>query len=132
MKIIIAIIVVVVVIIAFLRFNPFSSNGKEDNWIKDSKGIYIKHGTPAETPDYVQEQEIVLGCAKNIFYSFNMTKTPIFSQCLGVCKDYAVDIVNVPRIAEDDLVQNQCEEYRRGLVSHFIELDKNGEVVRVV
>jgi hypothetical protein len=132
LKIIIAIIVIILILIVVLRFNPFSPNGGEDNWIKDSRGIYVKHGNPAEIPDYVSEQQIAVICAKSLFNSFNATRIPINSQCLGRCQNYAVDIVHVPRNAEDDKIENQCEEYRRGIVQHFIELDKNEEIVRVV
>lgn len=58
------------------------------------------------------------------------------SQCLGTINvnnlDYVVDIVHVPRTQEDNLPENQCEDYRTGKVQHFIELDKDGNVVRVV
>lgn len=38
----------------------------EDSWIKDSNGIWIKHGNPSETPDYVLEQQkALLNCASN-------------------------------------------------------------------
>ncbi len=55
-----------------------------------------------------------------------------FSQCLGVCGNYAVDIVNVPRNNEDNKKENQCEDYRIGKVSHFIKLDKDGNIFRIV
>jgi hypothetical protein len=58
------------------------------------------------------------------------------SQCLGTIEidgiGYAVDIVHVPRTQEDNLSENQCEDYRNRKVSHFVELDKDGNVVRVV
>ncbi len=53
------------------------------------------------------------------------------SQCIGVCGNYAVDIVHVPRNEEDNLQENQCEDYREGKVSRFIELDKDGNIVRI-
>ena len=53
------------------------------------------------------------------------------SQCLGVVGGYAVDIVHVPRTEEDNLPENQCEDYREGRVSKFIELDKDGNVIRI-
>ena len=46
--------------------------------------------------------------------------------------DYVVDIVHVPRIAEDDLLENQCQDYREGKIIHFVELDKDGNVVRII
>ncbi len=58
------------------------------------------------------------------------------SQCLGTIEvdneKYVVDIVHVPRTEEDNLPENQCEDFRTGKVKHFIELDKNGKVVRIV
>jgi len=102
-------------------FIRFIIGGSEDDWIKDSKGVWIKHGNPSETPDYVLEQQEAIDCALEKFNSFS---GEINSQCLGSCGDYAADIVHVPRTAEDNLVENQCADYRNGIVSHFIELDK--------
>lgn len=70
-------------------------------------------------------------CAKNLYYIAKEEGMIFDSQCLGACENYAVDIVHVPRISEDDLFDNQCEEFREGKVSNFIEIDKNGEIVRI-
>ncbi len=111
---------------AFLLIRGLSG---EDSWIKDSKGIYVKHGNPSETPDYVLQQEEMIECAYEKFDSLNEKN----SQCLGICGDYAVDLVSVPITAEDNLFENQCEQYRSGEVSHFIELNnQKGEIVRIV
>lgn len=109
----------------------FGFNGGEDNWIKDSKGVYVKHGNPSSVPEKVKGQQDAIECAnkKYVFYS---DKIDFNSQCLGTCGDYAVDIVNVPRTMEDNKAENQCTEFRVGSVNKFIELDKNGEIVRVV
>ena len=42
-----------------------------------------------------------------------------------------MDIVHVPRISEDNQIENQCEGYKNEIVSNFIELDKNGNIVKV-
>ena len=107
----------------------FVLRGNEDNWIKDSRGIWIKHGNPSQTPTMVLEQQNAINCALDKFANFT---EEINSQCLGVCGNYAVDIVHVPRNAEDNKIENQCEEYRNGSVNHFIELGKNGEIVRIL
>jgi len=78
--------------------------------------------------DRIQE---ALSCALKL-YEQAKESMELSSQCLGVCGDYAVDIVHVPRAPEDDLPENQCEAYRKGEVQHFIELDKYGNLVRVV
>ncbi|MEK6827709.1 MAG: hypothetical protein AABX99_04465 [Nanoarchaeota archaeon] len=113
-------------IFLFFRFN-------EDNWIKDNSGVWIKHGNPAEIPDYVLAQQSVINCSADLYMKAALSSViQLNSQCLGTCGDYAVDIVHVPRIAEDDKTENQCESYLYGKVNHFIELDRNGSVVRIV
>lgn len=44
---------------------------------------------------------------------------------------WVIDLVHRPRQAVDDLPQNQCQAYLEGRASHFIELDLNGDVVRI-
>lgn len=129
MKKIYLILIVIAVLITGWIFIRFIFGGSEDSWIKDSRGVWIKHGFPAETPDYVLEQQEAINCAIEMFDNFN---EEINSQCLGTCGDYAVDIVHVPRTEEDNLIENQCGTYRNGEVSHFIELDKDGNIVRIV
>jgi len=116
-----------VVILFIITFLVFRAN--EDNWIKDSRGVWIKHGNPSETPDYVLEQQEIINCALEKFNNFS---EEVNSQCLGVCGNYAVDIVHVPRAEADNLISNQCADYNNGIVSHFIELDQEGGIVRIV
>lgn len=44
--------------------------------------------------------------------------------------NWAADIVHSPRSPVDDLPENQCPAYREGKVSHFVELDLEGNLVR--
>lgn len=44
---------------------------------------------------------------------------------------WVADVVHSPREAVDDLPENQCQAYREGRASHFVELDINGNLVRV-
>ena len=124
----ILIIVIVLIILGVMIFRP----GGEDSWIKDERGVWIKHGYPANTPDHVIEQQAVISGALELYGQEKLEGMGFSSQCLGVVGEYAVDVVHVPRSDEDNLVENQCEAYRSGEVSHFIELDKDGVVVRVV
>jgi len=127
--------VTVVLIIALILIVGllFLIRSPEDSWIKDSRGIWIKHGAPATTPSYVTEQQNAIDCAGNLYQQKKNSEGMQFnSQCLGKCGNYAVDIVHVPRNEEDDKGENQCVDYQLGIVSKFIELDKNGEIVRVV
>ena len=110
----------------------FLIRSPEDDWIKDSRGVWIKHGNPASTPDYVLEQQEAINCSLNLYQEKKNEGMVFSSQCLGVCGNHAVDIVHVPRNEEDNLQENQCLDYREGIVNKFIELDKDGNVVRVV
>ena len=67
----------------------------------------------------------------NLYNEKNQEGMEFNSQCLGTCEDFAVDIVNAPRTSEDNKIENQCQDYRNGIAKHFIELDKNGEIVRI-
>lgn len=122
--------VLAVILIAGGTFLLIRGISREDSWIKDSKGIYVKHGNPSSTPDYVLEQKEAVECAYEKYNELTEGKN---SQCLGTCGNYAVDIVHTPRTEEDDLAENQCEDYTKGTVSHFIELSyETGEIVRIV
>ena len=125
-------IVIILLLIISWFFIRFILGGNEDTWIKDEKGIWIKHGNPSETPDYVTEQQNAVSCALNLYNEDKNKGTEFSSQCLGICGNYAVDVVHVPRTKEDNLVENQCEAYKNNEVNHFIELDKDGNIVRIV
>ena len=45
--------------------------------------------------------------------------------------DWVVDIVHNPRQPIDDLGENQCQSFREGRSKHFVELDLNGNLVKV-
>ncbi len=58
-----------------------------------------------------------------------------FSQgpCLtnALMEDWVADIVHSPRTAIDDAPENQCISYLESGATHFVELDLDGNVVRV-
>lgn len=45
--------------------------------------------------------------------------------------DWVVDIVHNPRQTIDNLPENQCAAFMEGRAKHFVELDSEGNVVRV-
>ncbi len=120
----ISIVLLIVVAVFFLR-------SPEDSWIKDNKGIWAKHGMPAVIPDYVREQQLGVDCAMALYRNASNQSIAFSSQCLGTCGNYSVDIVNVPRTGEDNLAENQCPAYLSKETKNFIELDKNGGIVRI-
>ena len=103
----------------------------EDSWIKDSCGVYIKHGNPSIIPDYVEQQRDAINCADELYNQKKSEGMEFNSQCLGKCDDFVVDVVHVPRNSDDNLSENQCANFLNGKVKHFIELDKEGNIVRV-
>jgi len=128
-------IIVIAVLIAGWVFVRFILGGDEDSWIKDEKGQYVEHGNPSETPDYIKEQQDAIMYARELYFEKKLEGMKFSSQCLGVVGEnlkFAVDIVNVPRTDEDNKAENQCEDYREGKVQHFIELDKDGNIFRVM
>lgn len=122
-------ILLIILVLLFLAITLLFLRSPEDDWITDSKGVWVKHGFPSNTPDYVLTQQKAIICALKLYnqsYSKNLS-----SECLGYCETYAVDLVGVPRNAEDDLETNQCEKVTTGKLNHFIELDRYGNLVRV-
>ncbi len=45
--------------------------------------------------------------------------------------DWVADLVHNPRAKSDDLPSNQCKAFLDGKATHFVELDLDGNVVRV-
>lgn len=124
-------IVLAVLVVGWL-FLRFVIGGDEDSWIKNEKGEYVEHGKPAVMPDYVKEQQDAVLCAFELYQQAKQEGMDFSSQCLGTCGNYVVDIVHVPRGEENNKAENQCEDYRSGKASRFIELDSEGNIFRIV
>jgi hypothetical protein len=120
-----------IIIIFLIIINLVLFRGDEDNWILDSKGVYIKHGNPRDIPSYVKVQQDALTCANTLYTNAKNSGMVFNSQCLGKCGDYSVDVVHVPRSSEDNIIENQCSDYSLGVTHKFIELDKDGNIVKV-
>ncbi len=129
-------ILILALVLGVLFLAGIMLRSNEDDWIKNKTGLYEKHGVPSETPQEVVKQKSAVDKASELYETRKNGGMVFNSQCLGVVGEggerYAVDIVHVPRTSEDNLEENQCEAYRTGEVKRFIELDKDGELVRVV
>lgn len=55
---------------------------------------------------------------------------PCIAENLSGLDDWVVDIAHEPREDVDDLSENQCQRYRDGEASHFVELTPAGELIR--
>ena len=115
-------VIIILSCIAVLAFLLLFLRGSEDTWIKDDKGIYVKHGNPSSSPDYVLNQQELINKAKELFAQKKSEGMQFSSQCLGTIDDYAVDIVHVPRAEEDNNIENQCPDFREGKVKETLEI----------
>lgn len=59
----------------------------------------------------------------------DLSEGPCLSNAL--LPGWVADIAHSPRVAVDDLPQNQCSAYLEGRAQHFVELDLEGNVIRV-
>ena len=131
-----------IVLIAFVLIIVFriGLNGQgEDSWIKNEKGVWVKHGFPSTTPEEVLEQQKAITDAFNLYTRAKLSGMQFSSQCLGIVGKgdavgnglYVADIIHVPRTDEDNEVENQCPDYINGKAKNFIELDKDGNLIKV-
>lgn len=49
----------------------------------------------------------------------------------ALMKDWVADLVHVPRVPEDDLPANKCASLEENKNVHLVELDLEGNVVRI-
>ena len=87
------------------------------------------------------ESQIALGEADKIYQQainnkLDLSKGPCLSNALYGNADYpetmwVLDIAHSPRIAADDLSQNQCSALGEGKAKNFIEMDLTGKVLKI-
>jgi len=77
--------------------------------------------------DLVQQAQHIYEQKKNQKVDFSTG--PCLSDNLASL--YVVDIAHDPRQAIDDLPENQCPAFISGQISHFIELDPDGQLIRI-
>ena len=77
--------------------------------------------------------DLALKNALNLYASAKASNRDLTSgPCLGlVAPDWVLDIVHHPRQSQDEKSQNQCPELASGQAHHFIELDENGQLIRM-
>lgn len=90
------------------------------------KGTY-KPGISAEADRAVNQAKKVFQEKQKLGEDF--TDGPCLTNDL--LPDWVADIAHKPRQKIDDLPQNQCQALLEGRATHFVEMDKNGIVIRV-
>lgn len=94
--------------------------------VEKREEIY-KPGVSAEVDRAVNQAKAIYEQKKLLGYDFSN------GPCLtnDVIPDWVADLVHRPRQSEDNLPQNQCPAYLEGRAKHFVELDLDGNLVRV-
>lgn len=89
--------------------------------------VSYKPGTSTELDTVVNQAKYAYQLHKN--QKADLSNGPCLSNDL--LPGWVADIVHSPRQSIDDLAQNQCPAYLEGRATHFVELDLEGNVVRV-
>jgi len=80
------------------------------------------------------DHDLAVGNARTIFHQEQLTGRDFSNgPCLSdhLIDDWVLDVVHNPRQPIDDIPANQCTAYRNGTAHHFVEMDMEGNVVRV-
>ncbi|MFH0936697.1 MAG: hypothetical protein V1808_00165 [Candidatus Daviesbacteria bacterium] len=100
--------------------------------------VYLVVTFTNKTPVYKKGSSIIYDMAvssaitlyKNrVAEGIDMSSGPCLTNDL--MPDWVVDIVHSPREKIDDLPNNQCPAFIEERAHHFVELDNNGNLVRV-
>lgn len=96
--------------------------------------IYQQKETPIYKPGSSAELDTAVNQAKHA-YQLQKAQGKDFASgpCLSndLLPDWVADVVHTPRQSVDDLAQNQCPAFLEGRANRFVELDLDGNVVRV-
>ena len=79
------------------------------------------------------ERDRAIGMAKRLYRQrldegWDLSNGPCLSD--ESIPGWCVDVAHDPREPVDGLPQNQCPAYRSGRVRHFVELDRQGSLIR--
>ncbi len=95
-------------------------------WLNTQKKEY-QPGISAEFDQAVNQAQLVY--RQSAKRGDNLSSGPCLTNAL--LPGWVVDIAHSPRTPEDDLPANQCRAYLEGTAKHFVELDIDGNVIRV-
>ncbi len=96
-------------------------------WQTNKKDGEYKPGVSVVNDRAVNTALMVFESQKKL--KIDISRGPCLSNDL--LDDWVADLVHEPRIPEDDLIENQCAALIDGTANHFVELDLEGNVVRV-
>ncbi|MBI4038080.1 hypothetical protein HY387_00295 [Candidatus Daviesbacteria bacterium] len=88
---------------------------------------FYKPGVWPEADKAIDQAKRLFQIRKNL--SEDLSGGPCLSNDL--IPGWVADVAHRPRQAMDDLAQNQCSAYLEGRAKHFVELDIQGNLIRV-
>ena len=96
--------------------------------------IYLYFRGSVFTPLSTEQNEMAISLAKERYAQAkargtNLSDGPCIAEDL--MPDWVADIAHNPRHNLDNLPENQCGNFRIGKAHHFVELDPEGNVIRV-
>jgi hypothetical protein len=95
---------------------------------------FYSHKTVPYKPGQSSDYDKAVGQALILFNQQKQLDADLSSgPCLSndLIPGWVADIVHSPRTKQDNLPENECQAYLEGRATHFVELDVNGNVVRV-
>lgn len=95
--------------------------------VYDTTTQNYKKGVNAEVDRAVGQAKLIY--AQKRQQGLNLSSGPCLSNDLQ--PGWVADLVHNPRAPVDNLPQNQCSTYLSGRATHFVELDLDGNLVRV-
>ncbi len=112
-KLIIAVLLIILILVVFAMFS------------------YVSLGPMKYEPQKSSLEQVTLCkelCMQNKGQDFSS------GPCLSneIKPDWVCDIAHSPRQDIDNLPENQCSALREGRAHHFVEVDENCDVIRVV
>lgn len=134
MKLVLALIFTLFVGVGVVWF--FQKQGKESGE-KALEGVDVLTGLKAlDIKTRTIDPDLAVSKAKEV-YREKLAEGTDFSNGLCLSEDllgdtlWVADIAHDPRESIDDLSENQCSAFREGRAKHFVELDPQGNLIRV-
>ena len=94
--------------------------------------LVVVGGCTQQTDSTPVAQDLCIQICKS--YNKDLSNGPCLSDnnANWTVNDWVCDVAHSPRIAADDLPENQCQAFRNGQAHHFVEVDTGCNFIRTV
>lgn len=69
-------------------------------------------------------------CDDALIEGVNLSNGPCLLDPIENLTDWVCDVVHSPRVAVDNLQENQCATFRSGTANHFVEVNETCDFIR--